>query len=145
MTQVSKFPMSPKLENKISDLLIKIFLNNSSRTKLSNLLNEFLTPTEKLMLAKRVAISYMIAKKYDYRTISLLLKVSTNTITTTAAKYNHNENYKRMIDKMLNDREVANYWDSLAKKFTSLFAKSSKSGGWKVIDRKLEEQLYEPL
>lgn len=62
------------------EIFEKSILGLKKNVDIKNFINDLLTPAEKNMLAKRLAISILRAKGYDYRTISKLLKVSSSTI-----------------------------------------------------------------
>ncbi len=52
-----------------------------SEGDITDFLDDLLTPTEKVMLAKRLAIAFLLEKGYDQRAIHTILKVSTTTVT----------------------------------------------------------------
>ena len=80
MSQVSKRILPKAIEERLFENLWETFasINNTNQAKL--FLQDFLSPTEKVMFAKRIAIAILLKKNYDFRSISFLLKVSTTTI-----------------------------------------------------------------
>ncbi len=80
MPQVSKRLTSQKISKRLPELLIETIVNCSNSYQTQKFLDDFLTPTEKIMLGKRLAIAVLLLKGYDYATISQLLKVSSATI-----------------------------------------------------------------
>ncbi len=58
----------------------ELFLANTRKGDFSKTLYEILTPTERLMLAKRIGIVGMLIGNYSSREISLTFKVSTSTV-----------------------------------------------------------------
>ena len=71
MTQVSKRFLQKQVEERILDLFWTSLSSLSAKDKVSLFLDDLLSPTEKLMLSKRVAIAFMLMKGYDYPTIDL--------------------------------------------------------------------------
>jgi len=61
--------------------MLEVVGSTDDKKEFSEIINELLSPTEKIMIAKRVAIIYLLMKKIDYLTISDVLKVSSTTIT----------------------------------------------------------------
>lgn len=78
MTHVSKFKMKDRVYKRINDNFIKSFVDSgSSHTRA--MLQSLLTKTERMMLAKRLAIIVMLDRDYSYYQIMKTLKVSTST------------------------------------------------------------------
>ncbi len=97
MTQVSRIPLNKKSKDEIIAKLAECLANLKNERKISEFLDDFLTTTEKLMLAKRLGVALLIEAGLDYREISNQLKVSTATIL----------QVKRSLEKSINYREVA--------------------------------------
>jgi uncharacterized protein YerC len=79
MTHVSKRKLSPETERKISDAFVRSLLStNISRGKAR--LHSLLTTTEKIMLAKRLAVITMLEQGDSQYRIMKTLNVSVSTI-----------------------------------------------------------------
>ena len=52
----------------------------NSKTEMKLFLNDFFTKTEKVMLAKRLAIALMVMKGYDTKIVVEILRVSSATV-----------------------------------------------------------------
>ncbi|MAZ67696.1 hypothetical protein CL652_02930 [bacterium] len=89
MVHVSKNKVSPQITAQIYDQLASLFLANTRKSDFSKTLFEILTPTERLMLAKRVGIMSMLTYGSSIRTISSTLKVSTATVFKLSEQLNH--------------------------------------------------------
>ena len=81
MTQVSRLPLPKKLEEQMYTLFRRVLSELHSEGDITDFLDDLLTPTEKVMLAKRLAIAFLLEKGYDQRAIHTILKVSTTTVT----------------------------------------------------------------
>ncbi|MBI4114695.1 MAG: hypothetical protein HY445_02535 [Candidatus Niyogibacteria bacterium] len=82
MPKVSKYKLEKAVFDEISKELRDIFAETKDKKDIENFLSDLLTPTEKIMLAKRLAIVIMLKRTYPFRVISKTLKVSEATIGT---------------------------------------------------------------
>jgi Trp operon repressor len=80
MAQISRKPLRKEIYEQVFELLIRIFTDSYSRKDAANLLDDLLSPTEKIVLAKRLAIALLLAKDYGYEEIKEILHVSMPTI-----------------------------------------------------------------
>lgn len=80
MSQISQQYIQPGVRRKLEFLLIDCIRRCTNQETTVEFLNDLMTDTEKVMLAKRVAISLMILKGNSYQTIKETLKVSVGTI-----------------------------------------------------------------
>lgn len=80
MTQVSRVPIRKEVESRVYEVLLESIAAAGARKTVNTLLSDLLSPTERLMIAKRLSISLLLIKGYDQRTISKWLKVSLGTV-----------------------------------------------------------------
>jgi TrpR-related protein YerC/YecD len=80
MAQVSRHPLSKLIYERIFEIFIKSIISIKNKKEAEDFLNDFLTPTERIMLAKRLTIAVLLTKGYDYNQIHKVLHVSTATI-----------------------------------------------------------------
>src|SRR3990167_9033795 len=80
MPHISKKGVKRKTFLRISNDLVVMIAGLHSKREAKLLLNEILTPTERIMLAKRIAIIFMLKKNYSFETIWRTLKVSPSTV-----------------------------------------------------------------
>ncbi len=80
MAQVSKKALTQDIEEAVSDLFLKSLTELNDRTETAFLMQDLLTPTEKSIISKRLAVAFMLRKKFDQRTIAKVLSVSTPTV-----------------------------------------------------------------
>lgn len=64
MAQVSKYPISKDVADRIFDVFIKSFIKVKNVQDAQNLANDLFSPTEKIMLAKRLAIAFLLMREY---------------------------------------------------------------------------------
>ncbi len=88
-------------------VLIKTISSIKKGRDLQNFINDLLTPAEKTMLAKRLAISVLRTKGYNYRDISERLKVSTSTVLSVIRKQAiDGRGYEIVVGKILNSEAL---------------------------------------
>src|SRR3989338_4800231 len=80
MPQVSRRLIRKNIEDQIQKILNQSITLCDSSSLSSEFTEDLFTPTEKIMLAKRIAIAYLLIKGYSYTTIESTLKVSDSTI-----------------------------------------------------------------
>jgi len=141
MAQVSKIPLNQKVKERILEIFFDSIAELKTKEAVEGFFSDFLSPTERTMLAKRLSIAVMIAKGFDYRTISNVLKVSSATVTKVGLWYKElGKNYKIVVAKILKDEKIEKFWHEIGKAFR--FLEFSKGRDWLVLKRKhwLEDQ-----
>ncbi|OHA06206.1 MAG: hypothetical protein A2934_05710 [Candidatus Sungbacteria bacterium RIFCSPLOWO2_01_FULL_47_10] len=82
MPQVSRRKLEKDVMEKILATLFESLLKINDGNLVKEFLDDFLTPTEKIMLAKRLAAAYFLEQGHGYRFISEVLKMSPTTVNT---------------------------------------------------------------
>ena len=114
MAQVSKRVLTKNIQERLFQNFWEMFADIKKAKEIQTFLEDFLSPTERIMLAKRMAIAILLSRGYDQRTISSMLKVSTATInkiamyinTKTAGyqlllkKYSQKESLKKLVQEL---------------------------------------------
>lgn len=116
MSQISKRYIPPWTQEKILDIFLNSMLKIKNKNLANNFFNEFFTPTEKIMLIKRIACLYLLFKKVSIRECSDILKLSTSTVAKYCDWLNKNktisdilrrilkeENFLKLVDKIINE------------------------------------------
>jgi Trp operon repressor len=80
MPHLSSKELDKELSEKLFNDLLSILNKSQDKKSMSGVVNELLTDTEKLMLAKRIAIVLLLNSKTPQSSISEILKVSTSTV-----------------------------------------------------------------
>lgn len=80
MPQVSKNPVPRETEKKIRKAFTRVLVDIRSEREMERYIFDLLTPTERIMLAKRLAIATLLIEGLPYREIAERLKVSTATV-----------------------------------------------------------------
>lgn len=137
MTQVSRRPLSPKVQERILNLFLNSFTLCSDKESASHFLEDLLTPTERMMLAKRLSIAFMLLQGYDYQTIKSTLKVSSPTVGKVSLWLKEKgEGYRRIINKIKKNERTKVIWDSIVDSIEDLFS-TSPGRDWSGAKKKL--------
>lgn len=136
MTQVSRRFLNKKVENRILDLFWNSLSSLSSKEKISIFLDDLLSPTEKIMLSKRLAVAFMLIKGYDYPTINERLKVSDPTIWNVKLNLTHRgKGYKLAIEQIMSKEKWEKFWEDLDFFFSQIIPPTPGTN-WKEVRRK---------
>ncbi len=140
MAQVSKRFLHKKVEERILDLFWTSFSSLSTKQKVSLFLNDLLTTTEKIMLAKRLAIAFMLMKGHDYPTINNRLKVSDPTIWNVKTSLSlSGKGYKMAIEQIMSKEKWEKFWEDLDNLFQEILPPRYGTN-WKEVRRKQWEK-----
>mgnify|MGYP001565958454 CR=1 FL=1 len=80
MTQVSKYVVNKDVEERMYEVFLDSVAMVKTRGQVVKLIDDLFSPTEKIMLAKRLSIALLLFKKYDQRAIAKILRVSLATV-----------------------------------------------------------------
>lgn len=123
MTQISKRPLSPGLDNRLQELLLQSLIKVGNSKDASNFLADILTPTEKTMIAKRLAIALLLNRGWDQEAIDDYLKVSLGTIQTVKRNLNSDlGGFRKIISKLEKSREWEQIKLDLGQAFEEIIA-----------------------
>ncbi|MBI4999612.1 hypothetical protein HZB97_02480 [Candidatus Gottesmanbacteria bacterium] len=143
MAQVSKYPISEQVYQQIFDLLLRVFTQSQSKDEATNLLDDLLSPTEKIVLSKRLAIALLLTKKYTYEQIGKVLRVSKPTIALVNLSLKHGTNgYKQFTQKILGEEKIRETWERIEDMVLSTMQKGKGSGPWRYLRQELHRKKY---
>lgn len=116
MPKVSENPISRETERQIFDAFIKTFARIDNPQVLKMFADDLFTPTEKIMLAKRLMAAVLIQKGYAPSVICSILKMSKTTVNTIQRDLRkHGEGYKTVFNKFFRETRVEKFLDSAEK------------------------------
>lgn len=144
MTQVSRYPISKKIADRIFEIFLKVFIEIKNREEADQFLSDFLTPTEKIMLAKRLAISFLLEKGYDYRAIQRTIRVSAPTITgVSRARQYGSKGYRKLISKIIKQEKLMDFFEKTVSKLLSAPAELERGkGSWSYLKRVVNKRSF---
>ena len=99
MPHVSKYKLEKDILNTILKDLYTVLVRIEKKKHAGHFLDSILTPTEKIMIAKRLAIALMLLEEYPFRIIGKTLKVSEATVSTIKERLDRDgEGFEMMWD-----------------------------------------------
>ena len=114
MSQVSKRPLQEKTRIRIYNLFLQSVSLCSTSEKATSLIEDLLTPTEKIMLSKRFCIAFMLVNGFSYDLIRETLRVSISTIGTVSLWLKEKGTGYRMVINMIKTREkTKKIWEEI--------------------------------
>src|SRR3989344_6073169 len=114
MTRISKRLLKERILVKLNSLFFEIMSKYNNKKSFLDVIEEILSPTEKIMLIKRISIIYLLIKGVDYRDISEVLKVSRGTVVLYASKfYKKDSKLVNMIQSMLKKEKFFNFLEDI--------------------------------
>jgi len=129
MTQVSRRYLPQKVSSQIFDMFLTTITSLSTPASVNSFIEDLLSPTEQIMLGKRLAIAYMIQKGYTQRKIVDTLKVSIATVGKISLSMKKpNNGYSMVISHMLKIQKVSDFFDKIEEKLDGLMP--PKGGNW---------------
>jgi len=140
MVQISRYKLDDQLLDRLFDLFFEIVGKHDNQEKFNQVINDLLSPVERIMIAKRIAIMYLLLKRIDHRNICRVLKVSTATV----AKFNllleKETGIKQTFVPILQIDTIKNFFDDF---FNSIFEPGVVGVNWKSAwRRKIESNKH---
>ncbi len=127
MARISKRKLDDKILEKIFDLFFEIVGKKSSKEEFKNTIVDLLSPIERVMIAKRVAIIYLLMKKINQRSISQALKVSNATVSKYYILMENSRGLVPAFEKIMRNEKMSLF---LLEIFDTLFAPGTYGTNW---------------
>lgn len=115
MPQVSKRVLRKEVEEQIAETLLEAVSQLRSKSDVSAFLKDLLSPVEKIMVSKRLAIAVLLLKGWDYDGIKDFLKVSNATVSKVSLVLKENVGYKIAVDKVAQTEAGREFWKDTVK------------------------------
>jgi len=110
-------------------MFLSVLSDLKSPSTVTGFINDLLSPTEQVMLGKRLAIAYMLKKGYTQRAIENTLKVSLTTVNkVNQVMKSHTNGYNLVIERMLKIQKISDFFDKLDEKLDHLLP--PKGANW---------------
>ncbi len=139
MTKISNYPIHKDVEKRMSEIFQSAIKNLNNPLEIEDFLNDFLSPVEKIMLAKRLSIAILLAKGYRYASISQILRVTPITISTVSLRLKYSgKGYKKMVEKILTEEKKDEFWQKIDNLLS--YIPPSKGSSWVYHRKKHEEE-----
>lgn len=114
MTKISRLPLRTDVWDRVFKLFVSTLADQKDKDKLSKFIDDFFSPTEKIMFAKRLAAAVLVAKGRDYQSIRTILKVSPSTIAKLSLKIKYGgEGIKPVIEDIFREESSKIIWHEI--------------------------------
>jgi len=113
MTRISKRPLNKDVWNRIWEIFLST-LSSLKRDSATDFVDDLLSETEKVMLAKRLSIALMTIKGYGPTEISDTLKVSQSTVNNVKKWLNlKGGGYRTTLEKIIRQEKIGYFFQEL--------------------------------
>ena len=114
MTQVSRIPLRKEIEKRVYDIFLSSLARVHHKDQVETFIQDLLSPTEQLMLAKRLSIAFLLHKGYDQRSISRILKVSLSTVNRVSLRMQiGGVGFKKIINEIIQNEKVDEFLNKI--------------------------------
>jgi len=132
MTQVSGRILRKDVQKRIFELFFSSFTKVKSKSQAVDFAEDLLSPTERTTLAKRISIAFLLAKGYDYRSVSQVLGVSLGTVGKVSLKLKEKgSGYRWVIGQIKKEEGMTDLLNDLEGLFTALPPKGRNWSQWR--------------
>lgn len=139
MTQISKYPISKNVADRIFEVFIKTLVKIKDKKEAQDFAYDLFSPTEKVMLAKRIAIAFLLMKGYQYREISKLLQVSSGTVASVNLSIRLGKNgYKTVLGRITKEEKLEEFFTNVAEKLLSVGTLQTKGSAWRYMHNEVK-------
>lgn len=152
MTKVSRRFLDKELENRIFEVFLKTIVDIKTPNDAQAFIDDLLSPTEQIMLVKRLAIAVLLAKGKTYDEIDDTLKVSRATIMRVSFWLkNGKSGYRKVVDSILKEQNKEALIDKIdetilklspPKSFGSIAFENKSKKGKELFKRKLRRERF---
>lgn len=152
MTKVSRRFLDKELENKIFEVFLKTIVGIKTIAEAKNFIEDLLSPTEKIMLVKRLAIAVLLTKGKTYEYIDHTLKVSRATIMNVSLWLKHGKSgYRKAVERIIKGQNKEELLDKIEeillrlsppKRFGSIAFKNKSKKGKELLRKRLKRERF---
>lgn len=129
MTRISRARLSDEIWIRIYQLFFEVIAQIKTKKTFNEAMEDIFSPTERIMVAKRIAIIYLLLKNVPQLLIAKTLKVSSATVSRYAVLIeNRQEGLRKIISLMMKKEKVLDFLNDV---FADLFIQPGiKIGHW---------------
>lgn len=114
MVRISKNPLSRETQREVMQAFIQTLARINDDSILKRFLDDLLTPTEKIMLAKRLMAAVLLQRGYSYGAVCSVLKMSKGTVNTIQRELiKSGEGYRRIFDLFFRESKGKRIMDAI--------------------------------
>ena len=112
MVNVSKQKLKKNVLNQINNRLVETIAKLETNGSTKNFINDLLGESEKMVLAKRLSVIFMLQENISWYRISNLLKVSDTTVKKIAMKISGGE-YENILKIVRQKKNRVTFWEGM--------------------------------
>ena len=136
MTQVSRRMLDKQLEKRMYKLFWEAIAGVSNTADVAQFFEDLLSPTERTMLSKRLAIAFLLVRGWDQRSISNTLHVGLATVSRVNFWLaNKGAGYRKVIHHIMTKRKRDDFFLKIDELWTKLTPKIGKGEHLREISR----------
>lgn len=136
MVRNSRFKLNDKILEKLFDLFFEVVGKKADKGEFRKTIIDLLSAAERIMIAKRLAIIYLLLKKIDYYNICQVLKVSPSTVAKFSFLMEKSEGIVPTFKSIVKKEKVGEFLEEL---FNTLYAPGVPGINWKAAwQRKID-------
>lgn len=141
MAQVSKYRLFKKEEAGIKSLFTEVIALLSNPNEIGAFLDDFLSPTERIVLSKRITVALLLKQGCPYEVIMKTLKVSAPTIANVNLKLKYSgKGYHKILDKILTEQKIKKVVDKIENFALEVLTLGRGKGTGAWFDLKVKKQ-----
>lgn len=132
MVQMSKYKVKDEVYDKLFDLLFEIVGKRKDKKDFFNIITDIFSQQERLMIAKRTAIIYLLLQHIDYVIICDVLKVSTATVAKFAIMLEKSRALHEVFSPLITNKKIGLFFEEMFRTFVppGTFG-TNESSAWK--------------
>lgn len=152
MTKISRRYLDKELERKIFEVFLKTIVDIKTIIDAKDFIEDILSPTERIMLIKRLAIAVLLTKGKTYDYIDHTLKVSRATIMNVSLWLKHGKGgYRKVVERVLRTQNKEALMDNIEeilirlsppKRFGSTTFENKSKKGKELLRKKLKREKF---
>ncbi len=137
MVQISKYKLKENVLEKLFSLFFEVVAKQKDKQQFEKILIDLFSETERIMIAKRIAVIYLRLKHIDQRTICKVLKISSSTCAKYSRLMEKSDGIVPQFNKMLREETLGNF---LIEVFNEIFAPGVYGTNWSASWKRKNEQ-----
>ena len=101
MTRISRHKLKDRVYEKMFELLFQVVTSSMEKHEFNALLQDLFSQTERIMIAKRVVLLYLLLQHIDYKVICNVLKVSSANVSKFNIIFENQKNTVSILELIL--------------------------------------------
>lgn len=136
MSYISNRKLKDEVSKQLFELPFSLLGKRGNREEFQQILFSILSPTEQTVIAKRIAVLYLLVKKIDYLAIMDVLKVSTSTVSKCNLMLESNIELKNTLQILARNEQMKNLFKEV---FSDIYAPGAYGINWKNAAKRKRE------